>query len=136
MEWAAELIDPAREVVKLLRGQVKSAWFRRPEDAKGDLSQIDGQFWQATESDFYRLLEQLASLPGKTRMAPPEIYQAWFKTLQKHLFQIFATATLESIPEDLDLKRIIAAQNTLRRKFYGNKSIKHLKAKAMQEEAA
>lgn len=136
MEWGSELINSAREVVKLLHSQVKSAWFRRPEDIKGDMSQIDAQYWQATESGFYQLLEQLASLPGETRMAPPEIYQAWFETLQKRVFKVFETVTLETNSEDLDLKRIIAAQNGLRKKFYGNKTIKHLKAKATQEEAA
>ena len=135
-EWAAELINPAREVVRLLRSQIKLAWFRRPEDAKGDMSQIDAQFWQATESDFYQRLEQLALLPGETQMAPPGVYQAWFETLQKQMRQVFETATLESIPEDLDLKRIVVAQKALQRKFYGNKTIKHLRAKAMQEETA
>ncbi len=135
MAWAAELIGAAREVVKLLRGQIKEAWFRRPQDAKGDMSGIDRQFWEMTEMDFYRLLEQLAKLPGDTGMAPPEIYQDWFNTLQRTVFQIFESATLASVPEDLDLKRIIAAKNSLRKKFYGNKAIKNLKIK-MQQEAA
>ena len=134
MDWGAELIHSAREVVVLLRSQVKEAWFRRPKDVKGDMSAIDAQFWQATEADFYQLIEQLASLPGETRMAPAEVYLSWFKTLEKQMFRIFETATLGSMPEDLDLKRIIAAQNTLTKKFYGNKTIKHLKEKATQTE--
>ena len=44
-------------------------------------------------------------------------------------------ATLESTPEDLDLKRIIAAQNELWKKFYSNKAIKNLKLKATPEES-
>ncbi len=136
MEWALELIAPARETVKIVRAQVKEAWFRRPKDVKGDMSMIDAQFWQSTETVFFRLLEQLAVLPGDTGRAPPEIYQTWFKTLQSKAFALFETATLETVPEDLDLKRIIAAQNTLKKKFYGNKTIKNLKAKAQQQEAA
>lgn len=136
MDWAAELISSAREIVKLLRIQIKEAWFRRPKDVKGDMSHIDTQFWQATESDFYSNLEKLAKLPGETGMAPPEIYLAWFKTLQKQVFRIFETATLENVPEDLDLKRIIAARNELKKRFYGNKAIKNLKVKATLEEAA
>jgi CRISPR system Cascade subunit CasA len=97
---------------------------------------IDAQFWQATEPDFYKLLNRLAKLTGKTRMAPPEIYLSWFKTLEKFVFQIFEKSTLESTPEDLDLKRIISAQQILRKKFYGNKTIKNLKAKAIHKEAA
>ena len=136
VDWAGELIRAAREVVKILRNEIKSAWFRRPGDAKGDMSIIDQQFWEKTESDFYQLLNKLAKLPAETRMAPPEIYLSWFQTLKKSVFQIFEKATLESTPENLDLKRIISAKKTLRKKFYGNKSIKNLKAKATHEEAA
>ncbi len=136
LEWSGDLIYSAREVVGLLREGVKSAWFRRPEDVKGDMSQIDTQFWQATETDFYRLLEQLAILPGDTRMAPSEIYASWFETLRKQMFRVFETATLTATPEDLDLKRIVNAQKSLRIKFHGNKAIKALKAKAISEETA
>ena len=136
VDWAGELIRAAREVVKILRSEVKSAWFHRPGDVKGDMSIIDQQFWQVTEPDFYQLLDKLAKLTDETRMAPPEIYLSWFQTLEKSVFQIFEKATLESTPEHLDLKRIIYAQQTLRKKFYGNKTIKNLKAKATHEEAA
>ncbi|WP_019864133.1 type I-E CRISPR-associated protein Cse1/CasA [Methylovulum miyakonense] len=136
MAWAGELVNAAKEVVKMLRGQVKAAWFRRPEDVKGDMSQIDAQFWQATEADFYRLLEQLATLPADTRMAPGKIYASWYKTLERQMLRIFETATLAATPEDLDLKRIVNAQKNLRGKFYGSKTMKALKAKGTTEEAA
>ena len=134
MEWGGEFINSAREVVKLLRTHIKEAWFRRPKEVKGDMSAIDAQFWQATEADFYKILEQLALLPGETGMAPAEIYHAWFKALEKQVFRVFEAATLESNPEDLDLKRIISAQNELRKNFYNNKTIKNLKLKATPEE--
>jgi CRISPR system Cascade subunit CasA len=134
MEWGAEFINPAREVVKILRSQVKEAWFRRPKDVKGDMAPIDTQFWQATEADFYKTLEQLATLPGETGMAPAEVYHLWFKCLEKQTRLVFETATLQSTPEDLDLKRIVAAQNGLWKKFYSNKAIKNLILKATQKE--
>jgi CRISPR system Cascade subunit CasA len=136
LNWAGELIHAAKETVKMLRGEVKSAWFRRPEDAKGDMTIIDAQFWEVTEADFYQLLEQLAHLPGDARMAPSDIYASWYETLRKHMFQVFETATLAATPEDMDLKRIVNAQKSLRIKFHSNKTIKSLKAKANQEEAA
>ncbi|PPD35161.1 MAG: type I-E CRISPR-associated protein Cse1/CasA [Methylomonas sp.] len=134
--WAKELIDAAKEAIKLLRSEVKAAWFRRPEDAKGDMSQIDAQFWQATEADFYQLLEQLAVLPAETGLAPSGIYASWFAKLQKQLFAVFENATLAATPEDLDLKRIILAKNNLGKKFHSNKTIKNLKAKAQPEQEA
>ncbi len=136
MFWASELINAAREVIKILRTRIKEAWFKRPKDAKGDMSVIDRQFWGETEADFFRLLEQLARLPGDTGLAPPEIYQTWFNTLQREVFQLFDSATIATVPEDLDLKRIIRAKNTLRERFYGNKAIKTLKTKMQSEEAA
>jgi len=133
VDWAGELIRSAREVVNMLRKAVKSAWFRRPEDAKGSMSMIDVQFWEATETDFYLLLDKLALLPGETRMAPADVYDAWFKVLQKHVFQIFEYATMSANPEDMDLKRIVLANKDLQKKFYGNKQIKSLRAKAIKE---
>jgi len=133
IDWAGELIRSAKEVVGMLRKAVKSAWFRRPEDAKGSMSIIDAQFWQATESDFYQILDILAHLPGETRMAPADVYDAWFKVLQKHIFQIFEYTTMRANPEDMDLKRIVLANKDLKKKFYGNKQIKSLRAKAIKE---
>lgn len=135
LDWSSELILAARDILKILRDQVKQAWFKRPKDAKGDMSMIDAQFWEATEPDFYVLLEKLAKLPGETRMAPPENYKNWFKVLEKYVFRLFETATLESIPEDLDLKRIVLANQTLKMKFYGSKTIKNLLSKGKDQEA-
>ena len=136
IDWAGELIRSGREVVGMLRRAVKSAWFRRPEDAKGSMSMIDAQFWQATETDFYRLLDKLALLPSETRMASPEIYDAWFKVLQQQVFYIFEHATMSANPEDMDLKRIVLANKDLKKKFYGNKEIKSLRAKSIKEDEA
>ena len=98
------------------------------------MSIIDQQFWEGTEPDFYRILDTMTKLPSETRMAPPEIYLSWCQTVEKHVFMVFEKSTLDSAPEDLDLKRIIFAQQELRKKFYGNKLIKTLKAKATGEE--
>ncbi len=133
IDWAGEFIQAAKSVVSILRGTVKAAWFKRPKDAKGDMSMIDTEFWHGTEQDFYHLLHKLAELPGESRMAPPDIYQQWFKTMEKHVFQIFERATLCSAPEDLDLKRIILAKQTLKKNFYGNKEVKKLRIRASEE---
>ncbi len=136
VDWAGELIRAAGEVVRMLREAVKAAWFKRPKDVKGDMSGIDRQFWEETEPDFYRLLDKMARLPGETRMAPPEIYNSWLKVLVRTVMDIFEQNCFESIPEDLDLKRIVLARKLLIKKIYGNKVIKNLQEKAKQEEAA
>jgi len=97
---------------------------------------IDVQFWEATETDFYLLLDKLSLLPGETRMAPADVYDAWFKVLQQQVFYIFEHATMSANPEDMDLKRIVLANKDLKKKFYGNKQIKSLRAKAIKEDGA
>lgn len=134
--WAGELVDAARETVKILRSEVKAAWFRRPEDAKGDMSPIDAQFWQASKAEFFRLLERLATAPDDGGMAPAEIYADWLKVLIAQMIQVFEVATLTAVPEDLDLKRIINAKKSMLSRFHGNKIIKQLKTHAKTEEAA
>lgn len=134
MAWAGELINSAKEVVSMLRSQVKEAWFDRPKDAKGDISQIDAQFWQSTEADFYLLLEKMACLPSDTRQLPSEFYKTWLDTLRIHVFDLFDSLTLTAVPEDLDLKRIVKARNFLLGKFWSNKLIKILKEKATHQE--
>lgn len=136
IDWSGELIRTAREIVVLLRAGIKSAWFRRPEDVKGDMSKIDQQFWEITEPDFYLTLDSLATLPVGTRMAPPEMYAGWLSVLRKTVTQIFEKNCLETTPEDLDLKRVVAARQTMWKKFYGNKAIKSLITKSTKEEAA
>ncbi|ABW68787.1 type I-E CRISPR-associated protein Cse1/CasA [Desulfosudis oleivorans] len=133
--WAVELIGSARATVKILRDAVKSAWFKRPGDAKGDMSAIDRQFWETTEPGFYKLLDDMAKLPSATRMAPPEIYANWFRMIKESMFDIFEKATLYNSPEEVDLKQIVSAKQSLTKTFYNNSVIKNLKAKAKEEVA-
>jgi CRISPR system Cascade subunit CasA len=130
VDWAGELIRTAREIVKLLRAGIKSAWFSRPEDAKGDMGNIDHQFWEETEADFYRVLNTLANLPGDTRMAPTEIYENWSQVLKNAIRNIIEKNCFGAVPEQLDLKRIIVANQSIWKKFYSNKEIKKLIAKS------
>lgn len=134
IDWGGEFIRSAKAVVKILRENVKAAWFKRPKDAKGDMSMIDNEFWQATEPEFYQLLHGLALLPGKTRLAPATVYRQWFKCLEKNMFRIFEKETLNSVPEDLDMKRIITARKNMQKQFYINKEIKNLSTRAKDEE--
>lgn len=136
LEWTAELINAARDVADNLRKQVKAAWFRRPEDAKGDMSAVVMEFWQKTETDFYRYLEQLSRLPGDQRQAPPEIYGGWLKVLRSYAYHLFDEWSLEALGEDLDMKRIVTARNELEKKLLSSKWMKQLAAKAKSEEAA
>ncbi len=127
--WVGELLTAAKDAAPLLRKHIKEAWFRRPEDAKGEINFIDTEFWQATGNDFYRLLGQLAALSAEADRPPPEIYQHWHTVLYKTILTLFDRFALQTTVEDLDLKRVVKAQAGLIKKFNTAKSIKHLKQK-------
>ena len=130
LSWSGDLINSAWDVVKNLRQQVKAAWFRRPGDVKGDMNAITLEFWQQSESDFYKLLSQMAKLPGDQRMAPSEIYANWVKKLLLLAYTLFDEWVLEGPAEDLDMQRIIAARRELKKKLNNSKEMKDLITKA------
>jgi CRISPR system Cascade subunit CasA len=133
MAWGLELINAARETVDTLRQQVKTAWFRRPKDVKGDTGAVALEFWQKSETDFYQLLEQLARLPGEQRQAPPEIYAGWKTKLWSFALSIFDAWVLEAPAEDLDMRRIVVAREGLKKKLATSKAMKALTANAKSE---
>ena len=137
LEAAAQLIDAGKETVSLLRGQVKAAWFSRPKDVKGDMSLVDRSFWQRTEADFYSHLQALAQLPAGTRHLPAATAAAWLTTMRQSALGLFDSWALEGNAEDMNMKRIIGARNTLVAKLETAKSLKALKqiAKANTEAA-
>lgn len=133
LQWADELITVANDVGNILRKQVKAAWFRRPEDAKGDMNTVVMDFWQRSEPAFYGLLNQLSKVPGEQEDPPAELYARWEKTLVSLSLQLFDAWVLEASNEDMDMKRIIAERDGLGRLIYGCKSMKTIKAKALAE---
>lgn len=133
LQWADDLITVANDVSSILRKQVKAAWFRRPEDAKGDMNTVSLDFWQRSEPVFYELLDQLAKVPGEQELPPPELYSQWEKTLVSLTLKIFDAWVLEAANEDMDMKRIIAERDGLKRLVYGCKSMKTIKARALPE---
>lgn len=126
IQFTANLINAARDVVKELRSQVKAAWFSRPKDAKGDTSMIDSMFWQYTEPAFYQQLFSLANQSSDTRQFPVEVAQHWLKTLRTQTLEVFDYWVLEGDAEDMDMKRITKARRDLEKKLKNTKSLKDL----------
>lgn len=127
--FAGQLLISARAVLPELRKQVKSAWFRRPEDHNGDTSTIDQTFWHETEGEFYQLISSLAGLTEAERI-PAQLYKAWYLTLTRTASRLFDHFTLHTSVEALDLKRIMRAREQLMKRVYTLKPIKELKGYA------
>ena len=130
LHWVKELLDAARDVSGLIRNQLKEAWFRRTKDVKGDMNAVVTEFWQQSEKDFYVLLKRLSNLPGEQRLAPPEIYESWVKTIQNLALDLFDSWALESPAEDVDMKRIIGARKELKKKLHTSAAMKNLRDKS------
>lgn len=128
--WVDELVTAAQDVSAILRKQVKAAWFRRPEDAKGDMNGVAMDFWQRSEPAFYSLLAPLVTAAGEGENPPPELYAEWRTTLLKLSLQLFDAWVLDAAIEDMDMKRIIGERDSLLRQSGGCKSMKTLKTQS------
>ena len=131
-DYAQQMILAAVDVLKTLKSALKSAWFNRPKDAKGDISYIDANFWSSTETEFYRLLAQLAELAEKDDEATIDgILAGWRSHLKQSAHELFDQYALNSMNEDGDFKRVIKAKHGrggLEHYLNGSKALKALMA--------
>jgi CRISPR system Cascade subunit CasA len=130
ISFVGTLIDASREVVRELRSQVKSAWFSRPADVKGDTSMIDASFWSSTEGAFYEQLSILSRENNQTRFMPAAVARSWLTTLRTTSINLFDDWTLSGNAEDLDMKRITKARRIFIGKFSKIRAIKDLEQRA------
>jgi CRISPR system Cascade subunit CasA len=123
-QYTAGMVKAAVEIAKNARSGVKKAWFKRPGDAKGDVTFVDNGFWLQTEESFYQALESIkAGLEsGKDCLAPR---QAWHKVLSEQALKLFDSYAWEGPIEDGDPKRVVIARKELEI-FNRGKKIKEL----------
>lgn len=130
----SDLLNIARDVIKELRSQVKSGWFSRPKDVKGDTSMIDQSFWQATEPVFYQQLKILSEQPSNIRTMPASVAASWRKLMFNQALALFDYWVLEADAEDMDMKRITSARRFLLINLGKLKSLQHLEQLAATTE--
>ncbi len=122
-----KLTNAATDSLKTLKKYLKEAWFKRPKDIKGDISFIDHNFWEQTESDFYQQLRQLIKNLNDDK-AVKRILEQWRQVLQAKTTSLFDDYVLSSLNEDGDMKRIIKARKNLQKWLNASKPMKELKA--------
>lgn len=114
------MVRAAAEIAGNARSALKKAWFKRPGDAKGDVTFVDNSFWQQTESAFYEILGNLrTSLESGTGSV--DACQLWHKILCEHALKLFDTYAWEGPIEDADPKRVVIARRELEYYNRGNK---------------
>jgi len=122
----SHLVGAAFEVAQNLRSSVKSAWFSRPKDTKGDMSFLDTSFWQRTEPAFYQNLGRLVKDPMNESLVA-EIAKNWEKTIRKTAQDLFDTWALSAQEDGLDMKRVVQARSELLKWLKNGKQMKELK---------
>jgi CRISPR system Cascade subunit CasA len=112
VEVISKLIAASSEVANILRDHVKSAWFARPKDVRGDTFFISGAFWETTESGFFSTVEQLRSaLEADT--PTDTILSEWRKTIISTAEKLFDRFALNATDEPRNMKRIALAARAL-----------------------
>lgn len=123
-KWVQQLTELARNIAWMVRTQVKNAWFSRPADAKGDMSAIDIQFYDATQPAFFNALlgiqHALQHDPSKPHI-PSHVAEDWYFALKREAMRVFEDQALSGALESVDLERATAAHRQLQR-YLGGKS--------------
>lgn len=114
LECCKEMLALFQLAVKTLRTQVKEAWFNRAKDAKGDVSFVETDFWQSTEAEFFNTVASISTLEDRAE-TKSAVMQVWRVHVIRMMMDTFDRWTLESSPEDLNLKRIMTARAQLER---------------------
>lgn len=111
IEQADKLIAAANETVKVLISNIKSAWFTKPKDVKGNTSFIANDFWSETESSFYSTADKIHTALEEEQSLS-SILSVWRTFIISSAEKIFDRYALNSNDEPRNMKRIaIAARN-------------------------
>ena len=124
-EAVVALLDVAQETAELLHRYVKAARFKRPGDVAPEPA-VPMSFWQATESEFYRCLANLARLDTEDEHAVAGVYEAWLSTTRRTALALFERWVVSTPIEGRDSRRVTTAWSALNRWLYQGKSVKRL----------
>ncbi|WP_280564328.1 type I-E CRISPR-associated protein Cse1/CasA [Chromohalobacter sp. 48-RD10] len=116
-EWVKRFVDLAGDVTWQVRNQLKRAWFKRPEDAKGDMSQIDAQLFEATQLAFFDALRQMGEAlrdAKATPTLPPEISREWYLTLKRRALALFDAQAISGPLEGMKMQQLERISNARR----------------------
>lgn len=114
-DWVQSFVVLGTEVAKKVRNQIKAAWFKRPSDAKGDMSSVDGQFYDATQTAFFHSLMdmQQSLLHGERSHVPTDTAQAWYRSLRREAMTLFDSLALSGPSAEINMRRVTGARREL-----------------------
>ncbi|WNK20568.1 type I-E CRISPR-associated protein Cse1/CasA [Halomonas piscis] len=115
-EWVQQLTGLAQQVASATRNQIKAAWFKRLADAKGDMSQVDKQFFSATHDAFFHTVSRLTAIlqeKAETTVMPADIAQSWYLVLRREALALFDDQALSGAQENMNWQRATDARRQL-----------------------
>lgn len=114
-EWVQSCTTLARQVAWTTRTQIKAAWFKRPKDAKGDMSALDLAFYEATQTHFFSVLSRMKqSLEEEDiKRLPTDVAEQWYRDLRSAALRLFEAQALSGPLAELNMQRIVAARGQL-----------------------
>ncbi|WP_067207068.1 type I-E CRISPR-associated protein Cse1/CasA [Marinomonas aquimarina] len=118
-----------------LRTQVKAAWFESPSDTKGDMSFIDLEFWQRSETSFFNAVSQLMdAVDDGSEVLPSATANVWLGQLQHTVLDLFDEYALSELGSERTMLKRIEARRALCGWLFGGKDIKKFKQEYQVEE--
>jgi CRISPR system Cascade subunit CasA len=112
MDHAQKMVHAAGDALKTLKSALKAAWFKRPKEAKGDISFIDANFWSTTEPAFYDLLRrQVVAIKQVDEEKQKALLTQWRYEIERRATTLFDQYALSSLNEDGDLRRVVLARD-------------------------
>lgn len=133
-EYAQKMIYAATDVLKILKGALKNAWFTKPKKnpraKKARFEFIEHNFWACTENTFYKhLKEHVAAIQTEDLKQSDALLKTWGYHLKETAFALFDQYALANLNEDGDYQRVIKARHgkgSLEHFLNGNKKLKQL----------
>jgi CRISPR system Cascade subunit CasA len=107
-----KLIAAADDTTKILHDHVKSAWFERPKDVKGDTSFIYSAFGEKTEIAFFNTAEKLRTAI-ENEHPTILILREWRDIIIDSAERLFDRFALQNSDEVKNMKRIAGAAKAL-----------------------
>jgi CRISPR system Cascade subunit CasA len=111
------LIDGANAAAFLLHRSVKEAWFDSPKDARGDSSHIRRAEFEATEREFYRVIDVVrAVIESESSDTNEKLQKArdqWRAVLVQTTQDLFDRFALQETDEVRNMSRIAKAAHSL-----------------------
>lgn len=118
------LVDAATQVSGFVQTCIKEAWFKRPGDARGDTGFLKEAFYQKTEQQFYKTLEQLLSALRSEE--DHDVLRGWHTFLKTAAMKLFDYWAVRSDVAVSDPRRIANAHQKLKNLIYGKKFLASL----------